>query len=117
MDHFWKENVADRNLPLTRRQNAIESWIWASLSWTLDYPMVLIYEFQISKALAVRNHQLASNFMFRVFEVFSDDTVNWSAAKAIGDIAAADPILTKRHHAVIKVMALTVDILLVVNTA
>jgi DNA repair/transcription protein MET18/MMS19 len=54
----------------------------------------------------VRNHQLASRFTAKVFEAFSDEIISWNAAKAVADIAAADPILTKKNHAVIKVLLL-----------
>lgn len=54
----------------------------------------------------MRNHQLAAQFSARVFEAFSDESISWNAAKAIGEIAAVDPILTKRNHAVIKVSLL-----------
>jgi len=86
LDNFWTKKVIDRNLPLATRQQAIQSWIW------------------ISRALTVRNHQLATQFSARVFEAFSDASISWNAAQAIGEIAAADPILTKRNHAVIKVL-------------
>ena len=51
----------------------------------------------------MQNHQLTTQFSARVFEAFSDKSISWNAAKAIGEIAAVDPILTKRNHAVIKV--------------
>lgn len=86
LDHFWIEKIIDKNIAQTRRQQAIQSWIW------------------ISRALTVRNHRLAPHFTARVFEAFSDETISWNAAKAIGEIAAVDPILTKRNHAVIKVL-------------
>lgn len=56
----------------------------------------------------MRNHQLATRFTAQVFEVFGDETISWNAAKAIGEIAAANPILTKRNHAVIKVTSLSI---------
>jgi RNAPII transcription regulator C-terminal len=68
------------------------------------------FGFQISRALTVRNHQLTAHFTARVFEAFSDETISWNAAKAIGEIAAVDSILTKRNHAVIKVSLLAFTI-------
>jgi len=37
LDHFWAENVINRNHPLARRQQAIQSWIWASLAFLVPF--------------------------------------------------------------------------------
>jgi DNA repair/transcription protein MET18/MMS19 len=42
-------------------------------------------------------------FVDRLFDVLGDQEIGWDAARAIGDICGADKILTKRHHAIVKV--------------
>jgi DNA repair/transcription protein MET18/MMS19 len=59
---------------------------------------------QISRALLVRNHPRALPFVNRLFELFDDAEVGWNAARAIGQVGMVDKVLTKRHHAVIKVI-------------
>lgn len=39
----------------------------------------------------------------RLIDLFDDESVSWDAARAVGRIPGADKILTKRHHAVVKV--------------
>lgn len=56
----------------------------------------------MSKALLVRNHSLSLRFANKPFEAFGDTAINWDAAKAIGEIASSDNVLTKQNHAVIK---------------
>ena len=43
------------------------------------------------------------SFVDRLFGLFEDEEVSWDAARAVGQIVAADPILTKKNHAVIRV--------------
>ena len=59
---------------------------------------------QISRALLVRNHPQALPFVNRLFELFDDAEVGWNAARAIGQVGMVDKVLTKRNHAVIKVI-------------
>lgn len=65
---------------------------------------VVTYLAQISRALLVRNHPQALPFASRLFELFDDTEVGWDAARAVGQAGAADKVLTKRNHAVIKVV-------------
>jgi hypothetical protein len=58
---------------------------------------------QLCKALLVRSHPRALPAIDRLFEVFGDATIGTDAAKAFGDIAAADGVLTKRNAAVVRV--------------
>ena len=51
----------------------------------------------------MRGHALAQKFSDRLFDLFGDASVSWDAARAIGEIARQDKILTKKNHAVIKV--------------
>ena len=51
----------------------------------------------------MRGHALAQKFADRLFDLFGDVSVSWDAARAIGEIARQDKILTKKNHAVIKV--------------
>ena len=40
-----------------------------------------------------------------LFDLFSDETINWDAASSIGRIAAPTEVLTKTNYAVTKVRA------------
>lgn len=51
----------------------------------------------------MRNHSSALQFTDKLFEIFCDETVGWDAARAIGEVAGVDDVLTKKHHAVIRV--------------
>lgn len=62
---------------------------------------------QASKALLIRNHPIASQFIDKLFEVFHDETIGWDAARIVGEVAAPDDVLTKKHHAVIRVCSFT----------
>lgn len=42
-------------------------------------------------------------FTERLYEAFGDESISWEAAKAIGDVASPDTVLTKANHAEIKV--------------
>lgn len=57
----------------------------------------------MTKALLTRGDALAQTFTDRLFTLFDDPDVGWSAARAIGQIVSQDRILTKKNHAVIKV--------------
>ncbi|KAJ6614174.1 Dos2-interacting transcription regulator of RNA-Pol-II-domain-containing protein [Mycena sp. CBHHK59/15] len=54
------------------------------------------------QAIKVPNHTLAHEFINRLFEVFGDGQISTYVAKAFGEIAASDSILTKRNSAVVK---------------
>ncbi|KIK08924.1 hypothetical protein K443DRAFT_671974 [Laccaria amethystina LaAM-08-1] len=86
LDVYWPQEVGDVTRPAESRHRAIQSWLW------------------MSKALIVRNHPLALSFSERLFQVFDDEAVGWDAAKACGEIPGTDTILTKRNHAVIKIL-------------
>lgn len=58
---------------------------------------------QVTKALQVRSHPLAQSFTDRLIELFDDSDIGWDAARAIGQVVSSDKVLTKKHHAVIKV--------------
>ncbi|KXN92954.1 hypothetical protein AN958_08928, partial [Leucoagaricus sp. SymC.cos] len=83
---FWEKEIRDGNVTTERRRNAIKAWIW------------------VSKALLVRNHSLALQFTDKIFEAFGDEAISWDAAKAIGEVAAADDVLTKKHHAILRIL-------------
>ncbi|KAH9990918.1 ARM repeat-containing protein [Russula vinacea] len=82
---FWDEEIAN---PPNRdsRRRAISAWAW------------------ISRALLVRNHPEALPFVNRLFELFDDTEVGWDAARAIGQAGTVDKVLTKRNHAVVKIL-------------
>ena len=50
------------------------------------------------------------SFMENLFDLFSDEAINWDAASAIGRIAATTDILTKTNYAVTKVCAHSVGL-------
>lgn len=86
LDIDWNYEVMNQDLPLHRRLWAIKAWVW------------------IAKALAVQKHPLTAKFAQRLYEAFSDSSIAWDAARALGDIAMHDSILTKANHAEIKVL-------------
>ncbi|OBZ73673.1 MMS19 nucleotide excision repair [Grifola frondosa] len=86
LDTFWKTHVVDVNKPVESRQHAISAWTWTT------------------KALLARGHVLAMGYTDRLFELFDDEHINWEAARAVGNIAGSDKILTKKNHAIIKIL-------------
>lgn len=47
------------------------------------------------------------SFSERLYSAFGDRDIGWEAAKAIGEIASSDTVLTKANHAEIKVEYVT----------
>lgn len=84
LDVFWTTQVALTTQPPETRRQAITTWTW------------------VTKALLVRGDPRAADHVDRLFQLFGDDDISWAAARAIGDVVAADNILTKKNHAVIK---------------
>jgi hypothetical protein len=70
------------------------------------FVLPLTSKLKVSKALFIRDHALAIQFTDKLFEVFDDEIVSWDAAKAIGNIAGVDDVLTKRHYSVLRVCRL-----------
>jgi hypothetical protein len=58
---------------------------------------------QVIKSLTLQNHSLFAKFVDNLFQLLSDKNVGWDAARAIGLVVSRDNVLTKPHHAVIKV--------------
>ncbi|KAH9943852.1 ARM repeat-containing protein [Amylocystis lapponica] len=83
---FWTLHIADGAVPAAKRRQAIISWTW------------------ITRALLVRNHPVAMSHTDRLFELFLDAEVGWDAAKAVGSIPATDKVLTKKNHAIVKIL-------------
>ncbi|KAF8889317.1 ARM repeat-containing protein [Infundibulicybe gibba] len=83
---FWPHEVGDPSRPVDQRKEAMKAWTW------------------ISRALVIRSHPLAMQFVDRLFDVFGDSSINWDAARAIGYIGAQDDVLTKKHHTVVKIL-------------
>lgn len=52
----------------------------------------------------MRNHPNALQFVNRLFELFDDDSISWDAARAIGAAIGSDKVLTKKNHAIIRVI-------------
>ncbi|KAI0642252.1 ARM repeat-containing protein [Trametes meyenii] len=83
---FWQTQIADTAAPADSRRNAILTFTW------------------LTKALLVRGHAAAMANVDRLFELFDDESVNWDAARAIGRVPGHDKILTKKNHAVVKIL-------------
>ncbi|KAJ7227826.1 RNAPII transcription regulator C-terminal-domain-containing protein [Mycena haematopus] len=82
---YWPTQILDpTDTSPERRRQAIGVWTW------------------ICKALLVRAHPLALPLIHRLFDVFRDDAIGADAARAFGQIAAADGVLTKPNAAVVK---------------
>lgn len=58
---------------------------------------------QVVKALLIRGDPRALTLTENLFDLFSDEAINWDAASSIGKIAAATDVLTKTTYAVTKV--------------
>ncbi|KAG5652051.1 hypothetical protein H0H81_006471 [Sphagnurus paluster] len=86
LNNFWQQFIANPAISSEQRRLAIEAWVW------------------ISKALVVRKDPFVARFTDKLFEVFGDDAISWDAAKALGNVASADQILTKRNRAVVKIL-------------
>lgn len=86
LDSFWTTQIADRVTPPPKRKEGISSWAW------------------ITKALLIRNDAAAARNIDKLFGLLDDAEVSWDAARAIGSVVATDKILTKRNHAVIKIL-------------
>ncbi|KAN0138202.1 ARM repeat-containing protein [Lactarius tabidus] len=77
---FWNEEIAIS----PDHDRAILAWAW------------------VSRALVIRSHTKALSFVDRLFELF--DEIDWDAARAIGQVGTVDNVLTKRNHAIIKIL-------------
>ncbi|KAF7307504.1 ARM repeat-containing protein [Mycena indigotica] len=82
---YWSTQIIGSAEPERRRQ-AVRMWTW------------------LSKALLVRSHPQAMSFVNRLFDVFTDPNIGTDAAKAFGEVASRDTILTKKNGAVVKIL-------------
>ncbi|KAI0629374.1 ARM repeat-containing protein [Trametes polyzona] len=83
---FFAAQIANAQVPADARRHAILTFTW------------------ITKALLVRGHSAAMSNVDRLFDLFDDEQVSWDAARAIGQVPGPDKILTKKNHAVIRVL-------------
>ncbi|KAH8075854.1 ARM repeat-containing protein [Cristinia sonorae] len=83
---LWTSQGMDPLLPAEKRRKVIAAWS------------------HITRALLVRGHALFASFTDKLFELFEDTEISWDAARALGSIVATDKILTKRNHAVVKML-------------
>jgi DNA repair/transcription protein MET18/MMS19 len=58
---------------------------------------------QITRALLIRNHVDATIQVEMLFTLFDDQDLAWDVARAVGQIATVEDVLTKRNHAVLRV--------------
>ncbi|RPD59070.1 ARM repeat-containing protein [Lentinus tigrinus ALCF2SS1-7] len=86
VDAFWTSQIANTSSPAEARRNAILTYKW------------------LTKALLVRGHARAMQNVDRLFELFDDEHVSWDAARAVGKVPGTDKVLTKRHHAVLRIL-------------
>ncbi|KAI0079355.1 ARM repeat-containing protein [Panus rudis PR-1116 ss-1] len=86
LDRFWNERAVNKDAAVDVRRKALVAWSW------------------ISKALLVRGHSNALSYVDKLFTLFDDSTVSWDAARAIGKVVSTDKVLTKKNHAVIRIL-------------
>jgi len=85
-ENIWSAQVVNPDVPLEKRRKALLGWIW------------------ITKALLVTGHPEGVPYAERLFDVFGDKDISWDAARAVGEIAAADKVLTKKNNAIVKIL-------------
>ncbi|KAI0738521.1 ARM repeat-containing protein [Daedaleopsis nitida] len=86
VDGFWEAQIAETSVLTETRQNAISTFTW------------------LTKALLVRGHPKAIHNVDRLFGLFGDEHVSWDAARAVGRIPGTDNVLTKRNHAIVRIL-------------
>ncbi|KAI1791817.1 ARM repeat-containing protein [Ganoderma leucocontextum] len=86
VDAFWSSQIADTSNATEARRNAIGTFTW------------------LTSALLVRGHATATKNVDHLLELFDDESVSWDAARAVGRMPGTDRILTKRHHAIIRIL-------------
>ncbi|KAL1745859.1 Dos2-interacting transcription regulator of RNA-Pol-II-domain-containing protein [Schizophyllum fasciatum] len=88
LSDFWLAVVKNPSIETFKKRYALEGWAW------------------ICRALLVRNHATADQLTDELFTLFDDPAVSWDAARAIGQIGRTDNVLTKRNHAVVRILHL-----------
>ncbi|KAG6869217.1 hypothetical protein C0993_009080 [Termitomyces sp. T159_Od127] len=83
---FWPKFIVSSEQSIEQRRRGLQAWVW------------------ICKALVVQKHTSLTRFTDNILELFADDEISWDAAKTLGDIASSDQVLTKRNHAVLKIL-------------
>ncbi|EIN09656.1 ARM repeat-containing protein [Punctularia strigosozonata HHB-11173 SS5] len=83
---FWQHFIADKSVPVATRRRAIDAWVW------------------ITRALLIRNHSDAMVQVDVLFSLFDDQDLGWDAARAVGRVATAENVLTKRNHAISRIL-------------
>ncbi|KAJ7066235.1 ARM repeat-containing protein [Mycena amicta] len=83
---YWTTQIVDESIPPERRRQAVRMWTW------------------LSKALLVRQHPQSLPFIHRLFDVFADPAIGTDAAKAFGEIAGRDDVLTRKNGAIVKIL-------------
>jgi len=86
LPELWASQAAESSVSTEKRRKVIAAWA------------------EITRALLVRAHPLSTSFTDKLFELFEDAEVSWDAARALGNIVAPDKALTKRNHAVVKML-------------
>ncbi|KAF9531685.1 RNAPII transcription regulator C-terminal-domain-containing protein [Crepidotus variabilis] len=86
LESYWETEISNPSSTTDRRKLAIKTWTW------------------ISKALLVRKHPQAITFAEKLYDVFGDQDIGWTASKALGEIVSHDPVLTKANHANVKIL-------------
>ena len=98
---IWLSQVLDHGVPPVRRNAALRAFAWVCDVHSLDSPYA--NDLKVTKGLLVKGHSLSMAFRDALFEAAKDEVIGWTAAKAIGEIAAVDGVLTKKNHAIVKV--------------
>ncbi|KAF8308312.1 hypothetical protein DL93DRAFT_2231691 [Clavulina sp. PMI_390] len=81
---LWETNVLSSDVTIVRRRRALQTYVW------------------ITKALLVRNHPDIKRYIDRLFVTFSDSTLGWDVAKALGQLGSGgESVLIKANNAVV----------------
>ncbi|TFL01612.1 Dos2-interacting transcription regulator of RNA-Pol-II-domain-containing protein [Pterulicium gracile] len=86
LNDFWTSEVVSQNQPVHRRISAIRCCTW------------------ICRALEARVYPLLPQFTDKYIACFADKDLSWDAAVGIGQFSSSEKILSKRNHAVIRVL-------------
>jgi len=106
INNFWRHKIANGDVALEERRQGLLAWSGVRLVSAFGIIIAHLHDLQIAKALILRNHPLSSRYTDVLFEVLGDSSIGWDAAKTIGGLASLDAILTRKHHAIIKVRIL-----------
>ena len=101
---FWDDHVADSSKSDEYRRNAIKAWTWVCPAYKTFLTRESDMPNKVSKALLLRTHASSPQYTDKLFSLLSDPSIAWDSARALGNAISADHVLTKRNHAVLKIL-------------